>query len=171
MGHNWSRLVGRYRILVPQLITVVTCATIDHSWLVSREYLCHNWSRLVGRYRIPVSQLITEMFPSSQSHSSHFPIHYLPTDIWHDGCHYWRGTANPSEAHEFTPLSLGCLWVRVDQSFIFCVVFCRLFFFHLSFSLCLYFPFGHCVVCPSSTYGFWLSDYPFSIFSCWMYIL
>ena len=88
--HNWSRLVGRYRIPVSQLITVGwllqnTCVTIDHGWLVATEYLCHNWSRLVGRYRIPVSQLITEMFPSSQSHSSHFPIHYLPTDIWHVG--------------------------------------------------------------------------------------
>ena len=42
--------------------------------------------------------------------------------------------------------------VRVARSLIFCVVFCRSFFFS-------FYPFslGHCVVCSSSIYGFWLS--------------
>jgi len=38
--------------------------------------------------------------------------------------------------------------VRVARSFVFCLVFCR--------SLFVLF-FEHCVVCPSSIYGFWLS--------------
>ena len=39
--------------------------------------------------------------------------------------------------------------VRVTQSLVFCVMFCRLLFVLLSFS------FGNCVVCPSSIYGLW----------------
>ena len=39
--------------------------------------------------------------------------------------------------------------VRVAQSFVFCVVFCR--------SLFVTFSFDHCVVSHSSIYGFWLS--------------
>jgi hypothetical protein len=37
--------------------------------------------------------------------------------------------------------------VRIAQSLVSCVVFCRL--------LCVFLSFGHCIVCPS-TYGFWL---------------
>jgi hypothetical protein len=64
---------------------------------------------------------------------------------------------------------LSCNEVRVDRSLILYVMFCRslfvLFFFWL---LCCLSVFdlrllitslvycGHCVVCPSSTYGFWL---------------
>jgi len=38
--------------------------------------------------------------------------------------------------------------VRVALSLVLCVVFCR--------SFIVFFSFGHCVVCPSSIYGFWL---------------
>ena len=41
-------------------------------------------------------------------------------------------------------------WVRVIRSLVLCVMFCRSLFVLLSFF------FGHCVVCPSSIYIFWL---------------
>ena len=40
--------------------------------------------------------------------------------------------------------------VRVIRSLVLCVMFCR------SLLVLLTFFFGHCVVCPSSIYGFWL---------------
>ena len=40
--------------------------------------------------------------------------------------------------------------VRVVQSFVYCVVFYRSLFYFCTVS------FGHCIVCPSSIYGFWL---------------
>jgi hypothetical protein len=39
----------------------------------------------------------------------------------------------------------------VAQSVVFCVMFCRSLF-----ALLLFFSLGHCVVCPSAIYGFWL---------------
>jgi hypothetical protein len=54
-------------------------------------------------------------------------------------------TANPSGAHEFihpTHPTPGCYGVRVVQSLVFCVLFCRslsVFFFLFSFD--------HCIVC------------------------
>jgi hypothetical protein len=44
---------------------------------------------------------------------------------------------------EFTP---GFLWGTYCSI---CVVFCKSFLVHLFF-------YGHCIVCPSSVYGFWL---------------
>ena len=55
------------------------------------------------------------------------------------------GIAKPSEAPEFTPVFSG---VRVALSLVFCVMFCGCCLSLRSFS------FGHCVVCPSSIYGF-----------------
>ena len=54
--------------------------------------------------------------------------------------------------------------VRVAQYIVFCLVFCN----------CCLFSFGHCILCHSSIYGFWLllwylrftaSGYPFGIFT------
>ena len=55
------------------------------------------------------------------------------------------GTAHFSGAHEFIPVFSG---VRVTRSLILCLCFvdCCLSFCPFSF--------GHCVVCPSSIYGF-----------------
>ena len=50
------------------------------------------------------------------------------------------GTANPSEASEFTP---GFYWVRATRSLVLCVCFV---------DCCLYFSFGHSVICSSSIY-------------------
>ena len=58
----------------------------------------------------------------------------------------------PVGAPEFTP---GFKWGTCYSIFSFMCMFCRSLFILLSFS------FGHCVVCPSSIYGFWL---PFGIF-------
>ena len=57
------------------------------------------------------------------------------------------GTAYPSGAPEFTPVFSG---VRVTRSLVLYVCFV---------DRCLYFctfSFGHCAVCSSSIYGFWL---------------
>ena len=56
------------------------------------------------------------------------------------------------KSQEFTPIFS---WIRVARSLVFCVVICRSLFVLFSF-------FYHCVVCPSSIYGFWL--YPLGIF-------
>jgi hypothetical protein len=57
------------------------------------------------------------------------------------------GTAYPSGASEFTPCFSG---VRVAQSLVLCVCFVE-----RSLSFCT-FSFGHCVICSSSIYGFWV---------------
>ena len=57
------------------------------------------------------------------------------------------GTPYPPGAHEFTP---GFSGVRVSQSLALCVCFVD-----RCLSFCP-FSFGHCVVCSSSIYGFWL---------------
>jgi hypothetical protein len=49
---------------------------------------------------------------------------------------------------ELSTHNLNLSGVRVARSLVFCVVFCDCF---LSF-----FSFGHCVVCPSSIYEFYL---------------
>jgi hypothetical protein len=70
--------------------------------------------------------------------------HYLPS------CLVFRGVnsgAYPSGAPEFIPCFSG---VRVTRSLILCVCFVD-----SCLSFCT-FSFGHCVVCFSSIYGFWL---------------
>ena len=62
-------------------------------------------------------------------------------------------TTYTSGAPEFIP-SLS--WVRVIRYLVLCVVICP-------------FPFGHCVVCSSSVYRFWLP--PFGIFKLFLSIL
>ena len=57
------------------------------------------------------------------------------------------GTSYPSEALEFIP---GFYWGSFYSIFSFMCMFCRSLF------VLSYFSFGHCVVCPSSIYGFWL---------------
>jgi len=41
---------------------------------------------------------------------------------------------------------MAILMVNVARSLVFCVMFCR----------SLFYLFGHCIVCSSSIYGFWL---------------
>jgi len=60
----------------------------------------------------------------------------------------------PFGTHEFIPL---CSGIRVTRSLVLCVCFVDRFFLFL---FCT-FSFGHCVICPSSIYGF---DYRFGIF-------
>ena len=75
------------------------------------------------------------------------------------GANSGTGTANPSGAHEFTPVFSG---VRVTRSLVLYVCFV---------DHCLsirHFSIGHCVVCllaiVLSVLRFTDSDYPFSIF-------
>ena len=60
-------------------------------------------------------------------------------------------------------LPLICCVVRVVHSLVFCVVFCRSLFVLLSFI-------GHCIVCPSSFYGFWSSFWYLQTFLCIIYL-
>jgi len=57
------------------------------------------------------------------------------------------GTAYPFGAHEFTP---GFSGIRVTRSLVLYVCFVNRCLFFCTFS------FGHCVVCSSPMYGFWL---------------
>jgi len=57
------------------------------------------------------------------------------------------GTANPSGALEFTPVFSG---VHVTRSLVVCVCFVDRCLSFYPFSI------GHCVVCSSSIYRFWL---------------
>ena len=65
----------------------------------------------------------------------------------HDGATSGAGTTYPSGAPEFTPVFSG---VRVTRFLILCV-----WFVDRCLSFCT-FSSGHCVVCSSSIYGFWL---------------
>ena len=67
-------------------------------------------------------------------------------------------TANPSRAPEFTP---GFIGVRVTRSLVLYVCFVDRCLSSCTFS------FGHCVVCSSSIYGFWLplNEYDFCFIS------
>jgi hypothetical protein len=79
---------------------------------------------------------------------------------WHRLCSLWQihiryttgvtsgaGTTYPSGAPEFTPVFSG---VHVTRSLVLYV-----YFVDRCLSFCT-FSFGHCVVCSSSIYGFWL---------------
>ena len=68
--------------------------------------------------------------------------HWLQRKISHSFAHKTQLAASSKE-EQFSG-------VRVFLSLVFCVVFCRSLFVLLSFS------FGHCIVCPSSIYGFLL---------------
>ena len=74
-------------------------------------------------------------------------------------CHSVTWTAYPSGAPELTP---GLNGVRVTRSLVLCVCFvdCCLSFCSVSV--------GHCVVCSSSLYGFWL---PLCHLQSWMNML
>ena len=56
------------------------------------------------------------------------------------------GSAYPFGAPEFIP---GFWWDSCYSIFSFMCIFCS--------SLFILFSFGHCIVCPSSIYGFWLT--------------
>ena len=66
----------------------------------------------------------------------------------------WSNTMGVTSGAGFTYLSgaqeltSGCGGVHVAWPLVFCVMFWRSLFVLLSY--------GHCVVCPSSIYGFWL---------------
>ena len=96
------------------------------------SYLCHKWPRICSICR--------KHFPVLFSFMTH---HQLNTT----GATRGAGTAYPCGAPEF---SSGFSGVRVTRSLVLyvcfvdrCLSFCPL-------------SFGHCVVCSSSIYGFWL---------------
>ena len=72
---------------------------------------------------------------------------YNSIKSWTTGATSGAGTAYPSGTPEFTP---GFSGVRVTWSLVLCVCFVD------SCLSCCPFSFIHCVVCPSSLYGFWL---------------
>jgi len=71
------------------------------------------------------------------------------------------GTAYSQEHPSSPPVLSG---VRVSQSLVFCVVFCKsLFVLFLSVS--------YCIVCPSSIYGFWLPLLVQCIFKLFLHLV
>jgi len=111
-----------------------TVATV--TWLTVMEYLCHKWQRICSTCR--------KHFPAL---SSFMTCHRIWNYINTMGVPNGAGTAYPSGAPEFTPVSSG---VRVTRSLVLCVCFVD-----RCLSFCP-FSFGQCVVCSSSIYGFWL---------------
>ena len=74
----------------------------------------------------------------------------------YDVCHMWNMNCLPLWKH--MGLSPIISVVCVSRSSDFDVMFCWSFCVHLSFS------FGHCIFCPSLTYGFWLPFVVFKLF-------
>ena len=111
-----------------------TVATI--TWLTVMEYLCHKWPRICSSCR--------KHFPVL---SSFVAYHRLGNYINTTGVTSRAGTPYPSGAHEFIP---GFSEVRVTRSLALYVCFVD-----RCLSVCTFY-FGHCVVCSSSIYGFWL---------------
>jgi hypothetical protein len=106
------------------------------TWLTIMEYLCHKWPRICSTCR--------KHFPVLSSFTTYYRVcNHINTT----GATSGAGTANPSGAHEFTP---GFSGVRVTRSLVLYVCFVD-----RCLSFCT-FSFGHCVVCSSSIYGFWL---------------
>ena len=97
------------------------------SWIYN--YLCNQC----------LSQLTFEPRPD-EMYSNYSTIHSVPGVIFFDTLSNAVRTVIPKHP-KFR-------WVSVAHSFIFCVVFCRSLFF--------FFSDGHCIVGPSSIYGFWL---------------
>ena len=100
------------------------------------EYLCHKWARICSTCR--------KHFPVLSSFMTYHRVcNYINTT----GVTSGAGTAYPSGVPEFTP---GFSGVRVTRSLVLYVCFVDRCLSFCSFS------FGHCVVCSSSIYGFWL---------------
>jgi hypothetical protein len=127
-----------YKYLTINVFIKASCYSIfaTKTWLTAMEYLCHKWPRICSTCR------------------KHFPV-LSSSMTYHRVCNYINTTGATSEAgttyhsivHEFTP---GFIGVRVTRSLVLYVCFVD-----RCLSLCS-FSFSHCVVCPCSTYGFWL---------------
>ena len=100
------------------------------------EYLCYKWARICSTCR--------KHFPVLSSFMTYHRVcNYINTT----GVTSGAGTAYPYGVPEFTP---GFSGVRVTRSLVLYVCFVDRCLSFCSFS------FGHCVVCSSSIYGFWL---------------
>ena len=106
------------------------------TWLTVTEYLCHKWLRICStcRKRFPVlsfSWLITGFV----TRVTRRVVPQVDVEL-----------LTIPEHLSTLPVYCG---VRFARSLVFCVVFCR--------SLFVLFLFGHCGVCTSLSYGFWMS--------------
>jgi hypothetical protein len=127
------KIVRSSVILLLPLFESFTVATM--TWLTDMGYLCHKWPRICSTCR--------EHFPVL---SSFMTYHRFVTRLTRQlplvdrNCLPFRGTwVHP-----------GFSGVRVTRSLVLCVCFVD-----RCLSFCT-FSFGHCVVCSSSIYGFWL---------------
>jgi hypothetical protein len=100
------------------------------------EYLCHKWPRICSTCRKHFSVL-----------SSFMTYHRVCNYIIMTGATSGAGTTHPSEHLSSPPVFRG---VRIAWSFVLCVCFVD-----RCLSFCT-FSYGHCVVCSSSVYIFWL---------------
>ena len=97
------------------------------------------------------------MFPYTSICVWNFCVIVLSTSMYSRCIICGSGTAYPSGALEFT---LGLSEVRVTRSLVLCVCF-------VNRSL----SFGHCVVCSSSIYGFWLPLWYLQTLLMFIYVL
>ena len=118
------------------------------------KYLCHKWPRICSVCHNHNVILYSFMTYHRVWNKNNTTLTTCGTE-----------TAYPSGASELTLVFRG---VRVPQSLVFCVNFCRSMFVLLSS-----FSFFHCIVCPS-IYGLWWSRRYVQTFlaplPCWTYM-
>ena len=115
--------------------------------LSPRKFYGHHHD-LVDRYGIYVSQMNTDMFYLSQILPGAFVIHGFVTGLTRRVPLVELEMLTLPEHLRSLPVFSG---VCVTRSLVLCVCFVDRCFTFCTFS------FGHCVVCSSSIYGFWLS--------------
>ena len=109
-----------------------TVATM--TWLTVAKYPCHKWPRYV-----PFVVIIPRSLPHSWLFNGFVTRVMRRVSLVEQELHTFQEHLNS------LPVFSG---VRVIRSLVLCVIFCR--------SLFVLFSFRHCIVCPSSIYGFWL---------------
>jgi hypothetical protein len=105
-----------------------SCTVATMTWLTAMKYLCHKWPRICSTCR------------------KHFPV--LSWLITGFVTRFTQRVQLVEQEHQNSPPF--CSGVRVTRSLALYVCFVD-----RCLSFCTFY-FGHCVVCSSSIYGFWL---------------
>ena len=125
---TWWRLFQKRDIYLFIMVTTTT-------WLTYTKYMCHKWPGMwdtCHNHNLVVSLFVTYHWSCNKTNAN--------------GITSGAGPAYPFGAHEFNPSFSG---VRLFSTLSFCIVFCRQFVCPFSFE--------HCLVCPFSIDGFWVT--------------
>jgi hypothetical protein len=142
---RYSRACGSYHDFLDRVV-LLTRKLLNQGFLVvklksSLREFYGRYHDLVNHYRVSVSQMTMDM----SACRNHNPV--LSSFMTYHQVSNKSNTTGARNCLPFwsTPVFSG---VHVARSLVFCVMFCRWLFVLLSFF------FGHCVVCPSSSYSF-----------------